>query len=106
MYQPAIILHPLLKTNEKFSEPIVPRAGAFDDPTARRMLPTSRDALTAMADMRGVTPLSDCRLDLREIVPLVEAQVLRMLRRRPRAPDGEAVQRGRRRLHIIGSWHR
>jgi len=35
MHQLVIILHPLLEADQKCSEPIVRRAGVFDDPAAR-----------------------------------------------------------------------
>ncbi len=71
------------------------------------MPPAPRDAFAAVTDVSGVMPLPGCRLDLREVVPFVEAQVLRVLRRRPGSPDGEAVQRGHRRLHVmtVGAGH-
>jgi hypothetical protein len=49
----------------------------------------------------------DRRLDLRVVVPFVEASVLRTFRRRPGPPDDEAVQRGRCRLHVmtVGAGH-
>ena len=52
-------------------------------------------------------PLPDCRFDLREVVPFIEAQVLGVLERRPGSPDGEAVQRDRRRFHVVlvGAGH-
>jgi hypothetical protein len=102
MYQPAIILHPLLKTNEKFPEPIVPRAGAFDDPAARRMPLLIRATFAAMTEVECIMSLPNRRLDLRVIIPFVQTQVLRILERRSGAPDGEAVQRGCRRFHVMG----
>jgi hypothetical protein len=53
-------------------------------------------------------PLPDCRLDLREVIPFVETQVLRAIERRSGASDGEGVQRGRRRFHVmrVGAGHR
>jgi hypothetical protein len=101
MHQPPIILHPLLEADEEFPESIVPCAGAFNDPAAGWMTPTLRGTFAAMAQVSDVMPLADCGLDLREVVPLVEAQVLLLLRRRSRPPDGETVQRGRRRLHVV-----
>src|SRR5579863_8300462 len=71
------------------------------------MPPTPRAAFTAMAEVNGVMSLPDGRLDLRVVVPFVEAQVLRAFSRRPGPPDDEAVQRGRRRLHVmaVGAGH-
>jgi hypothetical protein len=107
MHQPSIVLHPLLKADEEFPEPIVPCAGAFDDPATCGMPSTSREAFAAMADVRGVMALPDRRLDLREVVPFVQAQVMRVLSRWLRSPYGEAVQRGRRRFHVmtVGAGH-
>jgi hypothetical protein len=108
MHQPPIVLHQLLKADQEFPEPIVPCACAFDDPATRRVPSTSRDAFTAVAAMGSVMPLPDCRLDLREIIPFVETQVLRAIERRSGASDGEAIQCGRRRFHIVdvGAGHR
>jgi len=107
MHQPSVVFHPLLEADEEFPEPVMPGAGAFNDPATRRMPLTSRDALTAMADMGDIMPFPHGRLDLREVVPFVETQVLRVLSRRPGRPDSEAVQRGRRRFHImaVGTGH-
>jgi hypothetical protein len=102
MHQPLIVLHPLLKADEEFAKPVVPCAGALDDPATRWMPPPAGHAFPAMAEVGGVVPFPDRGLNLWEVVPLVEAQVLRILRRRSRPPDGEAVQRGRRRLHVVG----
>ena len=93
MHQSTIVLHPLLKADKEFPEPIVPCAGALDDPATRWMPPVARGAFAAVAAMGSVMPLLDCRLDLRGVVPLVEAQVLRIPRRRLGAPDGETIQR-------------
>ncbi len=107
MHQPPIVLHPFLKADEEFPEPIVPRAGAFDDPAARWIPPVPRDAFAAMAKVAGVMPIPDCCRDLRVVVPFIEAQVLRALRCRPGPPDSETVQRGRCRFHVmaVGAGH-
>ncbi len=71
------------------------------------MPPTPRGAFSTMANVGRIMPLPDCCLDLREIVPFVQAQVLRVLSRRPWSPHGEAVQRDRRRFHVmtVGAGH-
>jgi hypothetical protein len=56
MHQPPIVLHPLLEADEEFPEPIVPSPCTFDDPATCWMSLTSRDALTAMAEVGGVVP--------------------------------------------------
>ena len=73
MHQAPIVFHPLLEADEQFSEPIVPRAGALDDPATGWMPSPARDTFTAMTEVDGVMPLADRGLDLREIVPLVQA---------------------------------
>jgi hypothetical protein len=50
MHQSAIVLHPFLKADEEFPEPIVPCACAFDDPATRWISPGSRGAFAAVAD--------------------------------------------------------
>ena len=66
------------------------------------MPPVPRKAFAAMAQVSHVMSPPDRRLDLREIVPFVEAQMLRALRRGPGSPDGAAIQGGRRGLHVMG----
>ncbi len=102
MHQPPIVLHPLLEADEEFPESIVPCAGAFDNPAARWMPPTLWATFAAMAEVGCIMPLPNRRVDLRVVVPFVQTQVLRNLERRSGAPDSEAVQRGRRRFHVMG----
>lgn len=102
MYQSTVVLHQLLEADEKFSKPIVPSTSALNDPTARRVSPAARWTFATMAEVGRVMSASGCRLDHREIVPLIEAEVLRFLERRTRAPYDNAVQCGRRRFHIVG----
>ena len=102
MHQPPIVLHPLLEADEKLSKSIVPCAGAFDDPAARGMPPTLRATFAAMAEVGRIMALPNGRLDLRIVIAFVQTQVLRIFERRSRAPDGKAVQRGRRRFHVMG----
>jgi hypothetical protein len=52
---------------------------------------TLRATLAAMAEVGCVVALPNRRLDLRIVVPLVQTQVLRILKRRSGVPDGEAV---------------
>jgi hypothetical protein len=92
----------LLEADEEFPEPIVARASALNDPSARRMPPMLRRAFTAMPEVDDVMALADRDLDLWEVVPLIEAQVLRILDRRAGTPDDAAIQRGPRRFHVMG----
>lgn len=107
MQQPEVVLIVLLVTDKEFPEPVMPGSGALNDPATRRVAPTAREALTAMAHMGGVMSLLHGRRDLRVVVPFVEAQMLRMLRCRSGPPDRETVQRGRRRFHVmaVGAGH-
>jgi hypothetical protein len=102
MHQAPIVLHPLLEADEEFSKPVVPRTGALNDPAPRWMSPTPWGTFATMAEMGSVMPLPDRRLDHWEVVPFVETQMLGGLARRTGTPNGEAVQRGRRRFHIVG----
>ncbi len=91
MHQPAIILDALLEPDEQFAEAVVPGTGALHDPAPRRMPPVPGHNLSAMPDVGGVATRRDGGLDLRKVIPLVEAQVLKALDRGPRSPDREAV---------------
>ncbi len=66
------------------------------------MTPAPQRTFAAMAEVECIMPLPNSRLDLRIVVPLVQTQLLGILKRRSGAPDGEAVQRGRRRPHVMG----
>jgi len=80
----------------------MPCACAFDDPATRWIPPTLRATFAAMAEVGRVMPLPNRHLDLRVVVPFVEAQMLRAFRRRPGPPDDEAIQRGRSHFHVMG----
>jgi hypothetical protein len=102
-----IILHPLLKSGEKFSKLIVPSTSAFNDPAARRVSPAAWGTFATVAEVGCVMSPSDRRLDHREVVPFVQAQVLRFVDPRSRPLYDNAVQGGRRRFHVgrIGGGH-
>ncbi len=105
MYQAEVVFHRFLEAGEEFPEPIVPRASTFHDPAACRMA-TPRDAFAATADVGDVAPVPDRGLDLGEVIPFVQTQVLWPLRRGAGALHDESVQR-RRRRHVVavGTGH-
>jgi hypothetical protein len=77
MHQAEIVLDMLLIPDEQFTESIVPGAGPFDDPAARRMASGRRHDFSAVAHVGNIPSGMDRDLDLAGIIPLVQAQVLR-----------------------------
>ena len=90
--EPEVVLGLFVVADQDGPAFLEPGEGALDDPAAGRMPPTLRATFTAMTKVGDVMSLADRRLDLGEVVALVEAQVLRVVDRRSRAPDNEAVQ--------------
>jgi len=79
----------------------VPGAGPFDDPAARRTASGRRHDFSAVAHVGNIPSGMDRDLDLAGIIPLVQAQVLRLVRRGPRPTDDDPVQGLRSDLHVM-----
>ncbi len=79
MHQAEIVFDVLLVADEQFAKSIVPGAGPFDDPAASRMASMRRHDFTTVSNVGNVLPSTNRGLDLAEIIPLVQTQVLRLV---------------------------
>jgi hypothetical protein len=93
-----------LPADEDAAEAVEPGVGAFDDPAAGAKAGLAFDRLgffAAAADVRGEAELGGELVDLRVVVALVEAETLRLLRRRLRPLDRDRLERLPGELEVV-----
>ena len=95
---------PFLPANEQTPEAVEPGLAALDDPAARPVAGLALQRLRLLAtraDVGGEAELRGERVDLGEVVALVQAEPLRGRRRRLRALDGDRLDGGAGELEVV-----
>ena len=99
--QSEVVLSLLLPSYQEPPELVEPGRTPLHDPPLRLVAPHGVLHLSPVAHVRYVLPLDHPSLYLRVVLPLVQAEVLRMVAAWGRPRDDDAVQGLERRLHVV-----
>ena len=101
MHEPEIVLNAFFETDEELPESVMPGPGTLDHPAASWMAPGPREVLATVPDMGSIAARLHGHGNLGEVIPFVQAQMLGGVRGGAWPVYGHAIQRLRRRFHVV-----